>query len=66
MAKANKITIRITPGRRSETISWSGAGVFGSLVLAQTSGQLTNEPLTSAATSNLYFQQVLNLASAAL
>lgn len=66
MAKANKFVIRITPGRRSETISWSGSGVFGSLVLSQTHGQLTNEPLTSATTTDLYFQQVLNVVSAAL
>jgi len=66
MPKSNKITIRITPGRRSETITWSGAGTFGSLTLSQVNGQLTNEPLTSAATGALYFQQVLNLVSAAL
>jgi hypothetical protein len=66
MAESNKITIRVTPGRRNETISWQGAGTFGSLVLSSVSGQLANEPLTSATTPQAYFQAILNLVSAAL
>lgn len=66
MAATNKITIRINPGRRSETITWAGAGTFGSLNLSQVSGQLNNEPLTSATTPQAYFQAILNLVSAAL
>lgn len=66
MAKTTKITIRVNPARRSETISWSGAGSFGSLNLAQTSGQLNNEPLTSAATPNAYWAAVLALVVAQL
>lgn len=61
MAEQNKITIRVLPGRRAETISWQGAGTFGSLILAQSVGQLVNEPLTSATTPNLYFNGILTL-----
>jgi hypothetical protein len=61
MATPNKITIRVLPGRRAETISWQGSGTFGSLILAQSVGQLNNEPLTSAATPNLYFNGILTL-----
>lgn len=61
MAAPNKITIRVLPGRRAETISWQGSGTFGSLILAQSFGQLVNEPLTSAATPNLYWNGVVAL-----
>lgn len=66
MAKSTKFTIRVTPARRSETISWSGAGQFGSLNLAQVSGQLNNEALTSAATPQAYWAAVLALVAAQL
>lgn len=66
MAESNKITIRITPGRRSETITWQGAGTFGSLILSSVSGQLVNQPLTSGATPQAYFQAVLNQVAAQL
>ena len=60
MAKSNKITIRVTPARRTETISWQGSGEFGSLTLSQESGFLQNQPLTSAASVKDYWTTVLN------
>ena len=61
MARANKITIRVTPSRRTEDVTWSGSGQFGSLNLSTTRGQLLGQPLTSEATSNAYWRDVLTL-----
>lgn len=59
MAKTNKITIRVTPARRTETISWSGSGAFGSLNLSTVAGELVNQPLTSETTAHGYWNQIL-------
>ncbi len=59
MAKNNKITIRVSPGRRTETISWQGAGSFGTLVLSKSSGQLLNQPLTTGVSENAYWNAIL-------
>lgn len=60
MAKSNKITIRVTPARRTETISWQASGQFGELTLSQESGELVNQPLTSTTTVKAYWTAVLN------
>lgn len=60
MAKDNKITIRVSPGRRTESITWSASGQFGLLNLSQEFGTIPNQQLTSAATVKAYWTDVLN------
>lgn len=60
MAKSNKIVIRVTPARRTETISWQGSGQFGNLTLSQEFGELPNQPLTSTTSVKAYWTAVLN------
>lgn len=66
MAKSNKLTIRITPARRTETITWQGSGVFGTLNLSTYSGELMNQPLTSGASAEAYFKAVVTAVLAAM
>ena len=66
MGATTKFTIRISPTRRDETITWSAVGQFGTLNLSTVSGQLVNAPLTSAATPEAYFAAILELVKNAL
>jgi hypothetical protein len=59
VARANKITIRVSPNRRDEDITWTATGQFGALNLSTTSGQLLGQPLTSAASADAYWAAVL-------
>ena len=66
MATSNKLTIRVSPGRRTQTLSWQGSGQFGELTLSQEAGFLQNQPLTSATTVKAYWTAILNAVLAEL
>lgn len=61
MASSNKITIRVTTARRTQTISWSSTGQEGSVNLSQTSGELHNVPLTDMSGSDAYWNGIVAL-----
>ena len=66
MAKTNKIVIRVTPGRRTQSISWQGSGDFGTLNLSQEFGTIPSMQVTSEATVKAYVTAILAAVSAAL
>lgn len=59
MAKTGKITITVDSARRVQEIRWTGVGAFGSLNLSTTQGQVTQDPLISASTPDLWWKAVL-------
>lgn len=61
MASSNKITIRVTTARRTQSIFWTSVGVEGSVNLSQTSGQILNVPLSDMSSSDAYWNGVLAL-----
>jgi hypothetical protein len=61
MASSNKITIRVTTARRTQSISWSSVGQEGTVNMSQTSGTLNNVPLSDMSSSDAYWNGILAL-----
>ena len=61
MAKANKLTIRVTTARRTQNNYWSSTGVEGGVNLSQTSGELLGIPLSDMSNSDSYWNAILTL-----
>jgi hypothetical protein len=61
MAGSNKITIRVTTGRRTQSITWRSVGVEGRVNMSQTNGQLIDVPIGDTSSSDAYWNGVLAL-----
>ena len=61
MASSNKITIRVTTARRTQSIFWTSVGVEGSVNMSRTSGQILNVPLSDLSSSDAYWNGILTL-----
>ncbi len=61
MASSNKITIRVTTARRTQSIFWTSVGVEGSVNMSQTSGQILNVPLSDLSSSDAYWNGIVTL-----
>lgn len=61
MASSNKITIRVTTARRTQSIFWTSVGQEGGVNMSQTKGQLLNVPLSDMSDSDSYWNGILNL-----
>lgn len=66
MATSNKITIRVTTARRTQSIFWTSVGQEGGVNLSQTSGQLLGVPLTDMSSSDAYWHGIVALVEAEL
>lgn len=63
-ARANKITIRVTPSRRQETVSLSATGKFGKVSLTIPPTYDKGLPLSPATDEKTYWNAVLTTAQA--
>jgi hypothetical protein len=61
MASSNKITIRVTTARRTQSIFWASVGVEGSVNMSRTSGQILNVPLSDLSSSDAYWNGIVTL-----
>ena len=59
MARSNRFEIRVFQGKNNQRITWQGHGQHGTLLLASTNGQLTNQPIVGGLTSKLYWEAIL-------
>jgi hypothetical protein len=66
VATSSKLTVRVEPSRRTETIVVKTTGRFATLNLATGPLWLGNQPLTSATTAKEYWTAILNLVIANL
>lgn len=58
-SKSIKITIRVTPARRSESQEVKATGILGDLNVGTYSLELSNQTLTSTSTAEQYVKGVL-------
>ena len=63
MARSYKIIVTVTPGSRSEDISWRAVGAFGKLNLSTITGVSHNSTLTSMSTAEQQVAAILAKAS---
>lgn len=61
MATSNKITIRVTTARRTQSIFWTSVGQEGAVNMSRTSGQLIAVPLSDMTSSDAYWNGILAL-----
>lgn len=66
MASDNKITIRVSTARRTQSIRWSSTGQEGNVNMSQTTGQLTDVPFGDMSDSDAYWKGILTLVQAAI
>lgn len=59
MARSYKIIVTVTPGARSEDISWRAVGAFGPLNLSIITGVSHNTTLTSMSTAEQQVAAIL-------
>lgn len=63
-SRANKITIRVTPSRRQQTMSLHATGRFGNVSLAIPPTYQQGQALSPATDHKAYWNAVLTLAQA--
>ena len=59
VAQTNKLTIRVTTARRTQSLYWASVGVEGLVPVNLTSGQLLGVPLSNRGSSDEYWNAIL-------
>ena len=61
MSAINKMTIRVSTGRRSQSITWRTTGIEGRVNMGTVNGQLLDIPLSNLTTAGLYWTGIVGL-----